>query len=74
MSHIRAKDTKLEIVLRKALWHKGYRYRKNWNKMPGKPDIVLTKYMVRAFMEDMRVKNTRVWKNSFNIVTILNSG
>lgn len=51
MSHIRAKDTKPEIELRKALWHKGYRYRKNWNKMPGKPDIVLTKYKICIFVD-----------------------
>lgn len=51
MSHIRAKDTKPEIVLRKALWHKGYRYRKNWNKIPGKPDIVLTKQKICIFVD-----------------------
>ena len=41
MSNIRCKDTAIEIMLRKALWHKGYRYRKNYNKLTGKPDIVL---------------------------------
>ena len=43
MQNIKSKDTKIEILLRKALWHKGYRYRKNYSKLPGKPDIVLTK-------------------------------
>ena len=42
MTRIRAKDTKPEIVLRKALWKRGYRYRKNRKNLPGKPDIVLT--------------------------------
>lgn len=42
MQSIRDKDTKIEIMLRKALWHKGYRYRKNYKALPGKPDIVLT--------------------------------
>ena len=46
MQHIKAKDTKIEIILRKALWKKGYRYRKNYNKLLGKPDIVLPKYIV----------------------------
>ena len=43
MQHIKSKDTKIEIALRKALWNKGYRYRKNYCLLPGKPDIVLTK-------------------------------
>ena len=44
MSHIRAKDTKPEVLLRKALWKRGIRYRKNYVALPGKPDIVFTKY------------------------------
>ena len=44
MQRIKSKDTNPEIVLRKALWAKGYRYRKNYKELPGKPDIVLTKY------------------------------
>ena len=51
MSRIRNKDSKLECVLRKALWDKGYRYRKNYNKLPGKPDIVLTKYKIAVFCD-----------------------
>ena len=43
MAAIHNKNTKPELVLRKALWGKGYRYRKNYNLLPGKPDIVLTK-------------------------------
>jgi len=43
MQHIKAKDTKIELVLRKALWEKGYRYRKNYDVLPGKPDIALIK-------------------------------
>ncbi len=49
MQHIRAKDTKIELKLRKALWDKGYRYRKNYKALPGKPDIVLTKYKIAVF-------------------------
>ena len=43
MTLIKSKDTKIEIILRKALWEKGYRYRKNYKELPGKPDIVITK-------------------------------
>lgn len=35
MSHIKGKDTSIEVILRKALWHKGIRYRKNYKKLPG---------------------------------------
>ncbi|MCR4744644.1 MAG: very short patch repair endonuclease [Lachnospiraceae bacterium] len=51
MQHIRGKDTKIEVVLRKALWNKGYRYRKNYGKLPGHPDIVLTKYHIAIFCD-----------------------
>ena len=51
MSNIKNKDTKIEIKLRKALWNKGYRYRKNYNELPGKPDIVLTKYKIAIFCD-----------------------
>ena len=51
MQNIRAKDTKIEILLRKALWHKGYRYRKNCKEIPGKPDIALTKYKIAIFCD-----------------------
>ena len=51
MKRICAKDTKIEIILRKALWNKGYRYRKNCKELPGKPDIVLTKYKIAIFCD-----------------------
>jgi DNA mismatch endonuclease (patch repair protein) len=51
MQHIRSKDTKIEIVLRKALWSKGYRYRKNCYYLPGKPDIAITKYKIAIFCD-----------------------
>ena len=46
MRSIHSKDTSIELQLRKALWHKGYRYRKNYKALPGSPDIVLTKYKI----------------------------
>lgn len=51
MSNIKNKDTGIEVKLRKALWKKGYRYRKNYKKLPGKPDIVLTKFKLVVFCD-----------------------
>lgn len=51
MQHIRSKDTNIELLLRKKLWEKGYRYRKNYDKLPGKTDIVLTKYKIAIFCD-----------------------
>lgn len=51
MSNIRSKDTKIECILRKALWSNGIRYRKNYSALPGKPDIVITKYMIAIFCD-----------------------
>ena len=51
MQHIRSKDTSIEIILRKKLWEKEYRYRKNLNNLPGNPDIVLTKYKIAVFCD-----------------------
>lgn len=51
MQHIRTNDTKIEVQLRKALWEKGYRYRKNYKELPGKPDITLTKYKIAIFCD-----------------------
>ena len=51
MQNIRNKDTKIEVILRKALWNNGYRYRKNYKRLPGNPDIVLTKYKIAIFCD-----------------------
>lgn len=51
MSKIRGKDTSIEIALRKALWAKGYRFRKNYKELPGSPDIAITKYKVAIFCD-----------------------
>ena len=51
MQHIKQQDTSIELILRKALWDKGYRYRKNYKALPGKPDIVLTKYKIAIFCD-----------------------
>lgn len=51
MKHIRSKDTKIEKVLRSALWKEGIRYRKNYRALPGKPDIAITKYRIAVFCD-----------------------
>lgn len=44
MSRIKGKDTSIELLLRRKLWHLGYKgYRVNYKKLPGKPDIVFLK-------------------------------
>ena len=50
MSGIRGKNTKPEILVRKALHAKGYRFRLHDKKLPGKPDIVLPKYKTVIFV------------------------
>ena len=62
MSNIKSKDTGIEIKLRKALWEKGYKYRKNYRLLPGKPDIVLTKYKIAIFC-DSEFFHGKDWDN-----------
>src|SRR5574344_131411 len=50
MSRIHSKDTKPELIVRKYLWSRGYRYRKNDRRLPGTPDIVLRKYATVIFI------------------------
>lgn len=51
MQHIKGKDTSIELKLRKVLWDAGYHYRKNYKGLPGKPDIVFTKYKIVVFCD-----------------------
>lgn len=50
MSHIKSKDTSIELMVRKYLFALGYRYRVNYKKLPGKPDIVFTKKKIAIFI------------------------
>ena len=51
MKAIHSRDTSIELILRKALWHKGFRYRKNYKSLPGRPDIAITKYRIAIFCD-----------------------
>lgn len=51
MQRIKGKNTSIEVKLCKALWQKGYHYRKNYKELPGSPDIVLTKYKIAIFCD-----------------------
>ncbi len=51
MGKIRGKNTKPELAFRKALWAAGYRYRIDYKKLIGKPDIVLKKYRTVIFID-----------------------
>ena len=50
MRQIKGKDTKPEILVRKYLFSKGYRFRKNDKRYPGKPDLILPKYKTAIFI------------------------
>ena len=50
MSHIRGKDTKIEVLVRSYLFRKGLRFRKNDKRYPGHPDAVLPKYHAIVFV------------------------
>ena len=71
MSKIKSKRTKAEILLSKRLWREGIRYRLNYKKLPGSPDIAITKDKIAIFVDgefwhgkDWEVKKTRIKNNS----------
>ena len=51
MANVHLKNGKAETLLAKALWQKGIRYRKNYKKLPGSPDIAITKHKVAVFVD-----------------------
>ena len=50
MVAIRSKDTKPEMIVRRGLWKRGFRYRLNHKRLPGHPDLVLRKYRTCIFV------------------------
>ncbi len=51
MANVHLKGGKAETALAKALWAEGVRYRKNYRKLPGSPDIAITKYKIAVFVD-----------------------
>ena len=79
MSANKAKNTKPEIMLRKALWGRGYKsYRLNWKRVPGRPDIAYPRKKIAIFVNgcywhrcskcDLPIPktNTEFWKDKFD--------
>ena len=74
MARIKSKDTKPELIVRRYLYSRGYRYRKNVKGLPGTPDIVLRKYGIVIFIHGcfwhghdvdgtIPHTNTEFWRN-----------
>ncbi len=61
----KSKDTKPELMLRKELWKRGLRYRKNYRKVIGKPDIVFVSKKIAIFV-DGKMWHGYDWKNQKN--------
>ncbi len=79
MSRIKSKNTKPEEMVRKYLFSQGFRYRKNDNRLPGTPDIVMPKYRTVIFINGcfwhghkscryfvIPKSNTEFWTNKIN--------
>lgn len=67
MRSVKNKNSKIELLLRKKLWDRGIRYRKNYGKLPGKPDIALTKYRIAVFC-DSEFWHGYDWNNRKNTI------
>ena len=70
MSRVRLKGGKAETLLAKALWRRGYRYRKNDRTLPGSPDIAILKHHIAVFVDgkmwhgyDWENRNQRIKSN-----------
>ncbi len=67
MAAIRSKDTKPEMIVRRGLWKRGFRYRLNHKRLPGHPDLVLRKYRTCIFV------NGCFWHGHNVALTLMNS-
>jgi DNA mismatch endonuclease (patch repair protein) len=70
MSRIKSNNTTIETDFRKALWHEGIRYKKNYKQLPGKPDVAITKYRIAIFCDgefwhgkDWEIKKLKIQNN-----------
>lgn len=62
MQHVKSKDSKIELKLRRALWRAGFRYRKNVREIFGCPDIVFKRLKIAIFC-DSEFWHGYDWKN-----------
>ena len=62
MANVHLKEGKAEMLLAKALWKEGFRYRKNYKKLPGSPDIAILKYNIAVFV-DGEYWHGKDWEN-----------
>jgi len=69
MSAIRAKNSKPEVLLRKALWNKDVRFRLNNKNLPGRPDITIKKYCLAIFVDGEFWHGYNWDENQFSIKT-----
>ncbi len=72
MAAIRSKNTKPEMIVRRGLWKRGFRYRLNHKRLPGHPDLVLRKYRTCIFVNGCfwhghKVMSDVRWKMEDNI-------
>ena len=70
MASVKLKRGKEEAMLAKELWHRGHRYRLNYKKVPGSPDIAMTKYNIAVFVDgefwhgkDWNIKKDKLKRN-----------
>lgn len=62
MAHVKLKNGTAETMLAKRLWHMGLRYRKNYKKLPGSPDIAILNYHIAIFV-DGEFWHGKDWEN-----------
>ena len=67
MKAVHSKDTKPEMIVRKWLWRRGFRYRLNYKRLPGHPDLVLRKYRTCIFV------NGCFWHGHYVDVNLMDS-
>lgn len=70
MANVKLKRGDAEVLLAKKLWHNGFRYRLNYKKLPGSPDIAILKYHLAVFVDgefwhgyDWDTKKTKLKRN-----------
>lgn len=67
MQAVKSKNSQLEISLGRALWSRGYRYRKNDKQIFGKPDFTFKKYRIAIFC-DSEFWHGKDWKSENQII------